>query len=101
MPSVGFEPTISAGERPLTYAFDRAATGSYRILDEREKGERERGERGRGREKGERERERGRETKEVRVYFRRCGRNVTTLEGSDAWPARPYRRVMQMNALEW
>jgi hypothetical protein len=38
----------------------------------------------------------------VRVYFRRCGRNVTTLEGSDAWPAGPYdRRVMQMNALEW
>ena len=27
MPSVGFEPTISAGERPLTYALDRAATG--------------------------------------------------------------------------
>ena len=28
MPPVGFEPTISAGERPQTYAFDRAATGS-------------------------------------------------------------------------
>jgi len=27
MPSVGFEPTISAGERPETYALDRAATG--------------------------------------------------------------------------
>ena len=27
MPPVGFEPTISAGERPLTYALDRAATG--------------------------------------------------------------------------
>jgi len=28
MPPVGFEPTISAGERPQTYAFDRAATGT-------------------------------------------------------------------------
>ena len=27
MPSVGFEPTISAGERPQTYALDLAATG--------------------------------------------------------------------------
>ena len=26
MPSVGFEPTISAGERPQTYALDRAVT---------------------------------------------------------------------------
>ena len=26
MPSVGFEPTISADERPQTYALDRAAT---------------------------------------------------------------------------
>jgi hypothetical protein len=26
MPSVRFEPTISAGERPKTYALDRAAT---------------------------------------------------------------------------
>jgi len=25
---VGFEPTISAGERPKTYALDRAATGT-------------------------------------------------------------------------
>jgi hypothetical protein len=25
---VGFEPTISAGERPETYALDRAATGT-------------------------------------------------------------------------
>ena len=25
---VGFEPTISAGERPQTYASDRAATGT-------------------------------------------------------------------------
>ena len=28
MPSVGFEPTVSAGERPQTYALDRAATGT-------------------------------------------------------------------------
>ena len=28
MPPVGFEPLISAGERPQTYAFDRAATGT-------------------------------------------------------------------------
>ena len=28
MPLVGFEPTISAGERPQTYAIDRAATGT-------------------------------------------------------------------------
>ena len=28
MPPVGFEPTISAGERPKTYALDRAATGT-------------------------------------------------------------------------
>jgi hypothetical protein len=28
MPVVGFEPTISAGERPQTYAWDRAATGT-------------------------------------------------------------------------
>ena len=28
MPQVGFEPTISAGERPQTYALDRAATGT-------------------------------------------------------------------------
>jgi len=26
MPPVGFQPTISAGERPQTYALDRAAT---------------------------------------------------------------------------
>ena len=30
MPPVGFEPTISAGERPQTYALDRAATGTGR-----------------------------------------------------------------------
>jgi hypothetical protein len=28
MPSVGFELTISAGERPQTYALDRSATGT-------------------------------------------------------------------------
>ena len=28
MPPVGFEPTISVGERPQTYAIDRAATGT-------------------------------------------------------------------------
>ena len=28
MPRVGFEPTISVGERPKTYALDRAATGT-------------------------------------------------------------------------
>ena len=28
MPPVGFEPTISAGERPQTDASDRAATGT-------------------------------------------------------------------------
>ena len=28
MPRVGFEPTISAGERQKTYALDRAATGT-------------------------------------------------------------------------
>jgi hypothetical protein len=28
MPSVGFEPKISAGERPQTYVLDRAATGT-------------------------------------------------------------------------
>ena len=28
MPLLGFEPTISAGERPQTYALDRAATGT-------------------------------------------------------------------------
>ena len=28
MPPVGFEPTISVGERPQTYILDRAATGN-------------------------------------------------------------------------
>ena len=30
MPLVGFEPTITAGERPQTYALNRAATGTGR-----------------------------------------------------------------------
>jgi len=36
MPPVGFEPTISAGEQPQTYAWDRAATGTgmFWISDE-------------------------------------------------------------------
>ena len=32
MPPVGFEPTISAGERPQTYALDRAATTQTLII---------------------------------------------------------------------
>jgi hypothetical protein len=32
MPPAGFEPTISAGERPQTNAIDRAATGTC-VLD--------------------------------------------------------------------
>ena len=32
MPPVGFEPTMSAGERPQTYALERAATGTGFIL---------------------------------------------------------------------
>ena len=28
MPPVGFEPTISAGDRPKTYDLDRPATGT-------------------------------------------------------------------------
>jgi hypothetical protein len=32
MPPVGFEPTISAGEWPQTYASGRAATGIGNIL---------------------------------------------------------------------
>ena len=31
MPPVGFEPTISAGERPQPYALDRVATGTGHI----------------------------------------------------------------------
>ena len=32
MPPVGFEPTTPAGERPQTYALDRAATGIGRAV---------------------------------------------------------------------
>ena len=32
MPPVGFEPTISASERPQNYALDRMATGIGTIL---------------------------------------------------------------------
>jgi len=32
MPPVGFEPTISAGERQQTYALDRAATETGGLL---------------------------------------------------------------------
>jgi len=32
MPPVGFEPRISEGERPQTYALDRAATGTGNIF---------------------------------------------------------------------
>jgi len=32
MPVVGLEPTISAGERPQTYALDSAATGTGFML---------------------------------------------------------------------
>ena len=32
MPSVGFKPTISAGERPKTYTLDRMATGTGIML---------------------------------------------------------------------
>ena len=32
MPPVGFEPTISAGERPQTYALDRAANGDRQLV---------------------------------------------------------------------
>jgi hypothetical protein len=33
MPLVGFEPTISAGEQPKTYALDRAAIGTGYLAD--------------------------------------------------------------------
>ena len=35
MPPVGLEPTISAGERPKTYALDRTATGTglFQVYD--------------------------------------------------------------------
>ena len=32
MPAVGFEPTVSAGERPQTYTLDRAALGTGVIV---------------------------------------------------------------------
>ena len=32
MPQVGFKPTISEGERPQTYALDRKATGTGRLI---------------------------------------------------------------------
>ena len=32
MPPVGYEPTVSAGERPQTYALDRAATGTGMMM---------------------------------------------------------------------
>jgi len=32
MPLVGFETTISAGERPQTYTLERAATGTGKML---------------------------------------------------------------------
>ena len=32
MPPVGFEPTISAGERPQTYALDHKTTGATYII---------------------------------------------------------------------
>ena len=32
MPPVGFEPTISVGERPQTYALDRSATGTGAVI---------------------------------------------------------------------
>ena len=32
MSPAGFKPTISAGERPQTYALDRAATGTGAIM---------------------------------------------------------------------
>ena len=35
MPPLGFEPTISAGQRPQTYVLDGAATGVGNILNVR------------------------------------------------------------------
>ena len=32
MPPVGFEPTISAGERSPTYTYDRADTGTGKFI---------------------------------------------------------------------
>ena len=36
MPRVGFEPTISAGERPKIYALDRAVTRTGGVLIKRD-----------------------------------------------------------------
>ena len=36
MPTVGFEPTISAGERLQTYALGRAATGTGVVFESSE-----------------------------------------------------------------
>ena len=33
MAPVGFEPTISAGERPQTYVLDRAATATGKVYN--------------------------------------------------------------------
>ena len=33
MPSAGFEPTISVGERPQNYTLDRSATGTGFLKD--------------------------------------------------------------------
>ena len=33
MPPVGFEPTISAGERPQTHALDHAVTGTGVVFE--------------------------------------------------------------------
>jgi len=33
MPPVRFEPMISEGERPQTYALDRAATGTGKLIE--------------------------------------------------------------------
>jgi len=35
MPPVGFDPTISAGEQPKTYALNRAGTGNINIIGHR------------------------------------------------------------------
>jgi hypothetical protein len=34
MPAAGFEPTITASERPQTYALDRAATGMGSLVQQ-------------------------------------------------------------------
>jgi len=37
MPPVGFEPTTSAVERPQNHALDRAATGTMRVWEQKNK----------------------------------------------------------------